>query len=408
MACRVVKFSIHLTEKRPTMPGSGTIIFSTSIPTKLSVLFALPLLALAAACQRGPAAPAGPAMQAMPVQVHIVQAQKIFDSSEYLAILKSRHSATINPQVEGQITRIFVKSGDRVKAGTPILQIDPVKQQATLGSQEASRAAQEANLRYAQTQLERERKLFEAGVVSKQEFDNAQTNHDAAVAQLKSLGEQVNQQQVELHYYRVAAPMAGIIGDIPVRQGDRVAVTTLLTTVDEPGSLEAYIYIPAERGKDVRVGLPVHLLDESGKPVSDARITFVSPEVDNDTQTILAKASIENPKGQLRVSQQMRAQVIWSDHLGPVVPVLSVSRINGRFFVFLATKDGANTVARQKGLTIGDTVGNDYVVLDGLKAGDHLIVSGTQFLQDGMPVAEQIQNATAAPATDNSANGGGR
>jgi RND family efflux transporter MFP subunit len=390
------------------MPGSGKRIPRISRPFKLALCFTLPLLTLAAACQKGPAGPAGPAMQAMPVQVHVVQAQTISDSSEYLAILKSRHSAVINPQVEGQITKIFVKSGDHVKAGTPILQIDPLKQQATLGSQQASHAAQEANLRYAQTQLERERKLFEAGVVSKQEFDNAQTAFDAAVAQLKSLGEQVNQQQVELHYYRVAAPMAGIIGDIPVREGDRVAVTTLLTTVDEPGSLEAYIYVPAERGKDIRVGLPVHLLDESGKTVSDARITFVSPEVDNDTQTVLAKASIENPKGQLRVSQQMRAQVVWSNHQGPVVPVLSVTRINGRFFVFLAVKDGAGTVARQKGLTIGDTVGNDYVVVDGLKPGDHLIVSGTQFLQDGMPVAEQIENAAAAPAPNAPEKGAGR
>ena len=390
------------------MPGSGTKIPSRSVRMKLALCFPLPLLALAAACQKGPASAAGPAMQAMPVQVQVVQAQKIADSSEYLAILKSRHSAVINPQVEGQITKIFVKSGDHVKAGTAILQIDPLKQQATVGSQEASRAAQEANLRYAQTQLERQRKLFEAGVVSKQEFDNAQTSRDAALAQLKSLGEQVNQQQVELHYYRVAAPMAGIIGDIPVREGDRVAVTTLLTTVDEPGTLEAYIYVPAERGKDVRIGLPVHLLDESGKPVSDAHITFVSPEVDNDTQTILAKASIENPKRQLRVSQQMRAQVVWSNHQGPVVPVLSVIRINGRFFVFLAVKEAAGTFARQKGLTIGDTVGNDYVVLDGLKPGDHLIVSGTQFLQDGMPVVEQIQNAATAPAADNSEKGTGR
>jgi RND family efflux transporter MFP subunit len=390
------------------MSGGGTRIPSNSVRLKLALCSTLSLLALAAACQKGPAGPAGPAMQAMPVQVHVVQAQKISDSSEYLAILKSRHSAAINPQVEGQITKIFVKSGDRVKAGAPILQIDPLKQQATLGSQEASRTAQEANLRYAQTQLERERKLFEAGVVSKQEFDNAQTNRDAAVAQLKSLGEQVNQQQVELHYYRVAAPMAGIIGDIPVREGDRVAVTTLLTTVDEPGTLEAYIYVPAERGKDIHLGLAVRLLDESGKPVSDARVTFVSPEVDNDTQTILAKASIENPKGQLRVSQQMRAQVVWSNHQGPVVPVLSVTRISGRFFVFLAVKDANGTFARQKGLTIGDTVGNDYVVLDGLKPGDHLIVSGSQFLQDGMPVAEQIQDATTAPAADKSEKGAGR
>ncbi len=76
---------------------------------------ALPLLGSASGCQKGPAASAGPAMQAMPVQVHVVQAQKIADSSEYLTILKSRHSAAINPQVEGQIIKIFVKSGDRVK-----------------------------------------------------------------------------------------------------------------------------------------------------------------------------------------------------------------------------------------------------------------------------------------------------
>ena len=385
------------------MPGSGwkNNFVSRSVPNWLVLGGLLAALGVAGGCGKTANNPAAAGPHAMPVQVHVVQSQQISDSSEYLAILKSRHSATINPQVEGQITKIFVKSGDHVKAGTPILQIDPLKQQATVSSQEASRAAQAANLRYAETQLERERKLYEAGVVSKQEFDNAQTAHDAAVAQLKSLSEQVSQQQVELHYYRVAAPMDGIVGDIPVRVGDRVAVTTLLTTVDEPGSLEAYIYVPAERGKDVRVGLPVHLVDEQGKAISDARITFVSPQVDPDTQTVLAKASIENLKGALRVSQQMRAQVVWSKHEGPVIPVLSVTRINGRFFAFVAVKEGSGTVARQKGLKVGDTVGNDYVVLDGLKPGDHLIVSGTQFLQDGMPVVEQVQAATtAAPAGD--------
>ena len=79
-------------------------------------------------------------------------------------------------------------------------------------------------------------------------------NYDAAEAQLKSLEEQVNQQQVELHYYKVAAPMDGIVGDIPVRIGDRVAVTTLLTTVDEPGALEVYIYVPADRAQRLEAG----------------------------------------------------------------------------------------------------------------------------------------------------------
>jgi multidrug efflux pump subunit AcrA (membrane-fusion protein) len=150
------------------------------------------------------------------------------------------------------------------------------------------------------------------------------------------------------------------------------------------------------------------LLDDSGKVISDAHITFVSPQVDTDTQTVLAKATIENAKDSLRVSQQVRAQVVWSKHEGPVVPVLSVSRLNGRFFAFVAVKDGGKTVARQQSLVLGDTVGNDYVVLQGLKPGDHLIVSGTQFLQDGMPVAEQIQSADTQQAPNAPEKGAGR
>jgi len=333
------------------------------------------------------------APQAMPVQVKIAQAQTVPETTEYLSILKSRHSANINPQVEGYITKIYVKSGDRVTVGTPLIQIDPLKQQAAVSGQEAARAAQEATVRYAEIQLDRERKLFAAGVVPKQDVDNAQTAYDAAVAQLKSLSEQVNQQQAELHYYRVAAPMSGVVGDIPVRTGDRVGVTTLVTTVDEPGPLEAYIYVPADRARNLKLGLVVHLTDEAGVKVADTRITFLSPQVDTETQTVLAKAMLENPRG-LRVAQQLRAQVVWSTHEGTVIPILAVTRISGQFFAFLAVKDANGSVARQKLLKVGDTLGNDYVVLDGIKPGDHIVTSGLQFLQDGMPVMEQVQQAS--------------
>jgi RND family efflux transporter MFP subunit len=340
-------------------------------------------------------APAGGAPPAMPVQVQIAQSVRIPETTEYLSILKSRHSAAINPQVEGQITKIFVKSGDRVTSGTPLLQIDPLKQEATVSSQEASRAAQEANRRLAQVSLERAKKLYEAGVISKQELDSSQSAYDSAEAQVKALDEQVRQQRVELRYYTVSAPMDGIVGDIPVRMGDRVTVSTLLTMLDEPGALEAYIYVPANRSKDLKLGLPVHLLDETGSALDETRITFVSPQVETDTQTVLAKAAVQNPKAKLRIAQQVRAQVTWGTHDGPVVPVLAVSRINGQFFVFVAVNEGKGTVARQKQLKLGDTIGNNYVVLDGLKPGEHLIVSGTQFLQDGFPVTEQIQGAAA-------------
>src|SRR5713101_5103730 len=147
-----------------------------------AVLLALTAGALAVGCQKSAADnPPGAGAPALPVQVRIAPSVKIPETTEYLSILKSRHSAAINPQEEGQITRIFVKSGDHVKEGTPLLQIDPMKQEATVSSQEASRAAQEANLRFAKVSLERAQKLFDAGVVSKQELDNAQTAYDAEI-----------------------------------------------------------------------------------------------------------------------------------------------------------------------------------------------------------------------------------
>jgi RND family efflux transporter MFP subunit len=332
--------------------------------------------------------PAGP--QAMPVQVQIVPSVRIPETTEYLSTLKSRSAAAINPQVEGQVVKIFVKSGDQVTPGEPLLQIDPLKQEATLSSQQASLAAQQANMRLAKVQLDRAQKLYAAGVISKQDFDNAQSAYDAAEAQVKALEQQVEQQSVELRYYKVSAPAEGIVGDIPVHVGDRVQVTTLLTTVDLPGALEAYIYVPADRAGSLKLGLPVRLLDENGNSVSDTSITFVSPQVETDTQTVLAKATVENPKARLRIAEQVRAQVTWNSHEGPVIPVLAVQRINGQSFVFVATKEGSGTVARQKLLKLGDTLGNDYAVLDGLKAGDHLITSGAQFLQDGVPIAEMM------------------
>lgn len=324
----------------------------------------------------------------MPVQVLEVQPQRIADTSEYLAILKSRHSANINPQVEGQVTRILVKSGDRVQAGDALLQIDPLKQEAMVNGQDAARAAQEANVRYARISLERAQKLFDAGVISKQDFDNAQTSYDAAVSQLKSLQEQVRQQTVELRYYRVSAPMDGIVGDIPVRVGDRVTVSTLLTTVNEPGALEAYIYVPGARAKELRLGLPVRLIDGQGSVQAETQLTFVSPQVDTETQAVLAKAVVRNAKANLRIAQQVRAQITWGNREGQVVPVLAVQRVNGQFFTFLAVKEGNTIVARQRLLKLGDIVGNDYPVLEGLKPGDHVILSGLQFLQDGAPVTE--------------------
>jgi RND family efflux transporter MFP subunit len=326
----------------------------------------------------------------MPVKVQEARATAVDDASEYVATLKSRDSAVIMPQVEGQITKILVHSGEAVASGAPLMEIDPLKQQATVNSQESSRVAQEASLSYAKQQYQRTQSLFAAGVVSRQELDQTKSAMDNAQAQLDSLGAQVREQEVQLHYYRVVAPWAGIVGDIPVHVGDRVAVTTQLTTVDKPGSLEVYLYVPIERSSQLKMNLPVQILDSEGKVLADSRVDFISPQVDNTTQTVLVKARIANSNDALRQSQFIHARIVWGTHQNPQVPILAVSRLGGQYFAFVAEpQNGGSYVARQKPLKIGQTVGNDYEVQEGLKPGDKVIISGTQFLLDGAPVIPQ-------------------
>jgi RND family efflux transporter MFP subunit len=345
------------------------------------------LAAAGAACSGGSAggaqaqAPAG-----IPVKVETAQLVSVNDTTDYVAALKSRDTAVIMPQVEGQITAIYVHSGSRVSAGTSLMQIDPAKQQATLKTQEDTLAAKQAELAWDQQEFERNSGLYEAKVISQQALDQSKTALDQAKAQLQALQAQVRQESVQLHYYRVTAPSSGIVGDIPVRVGDRVTTTTPLTTVDKPGSLEAYMYVPIERSSQLKPNLPVQIIDQSGAVIAESRINFISPQVDSTTQTVLAKAPITNSNDKLRNAQFIHARIVWGTLNRTVVPVLAVSRLGGQYFAFVAEQQDGKTVAHQKPLRVGEMTGNNYVVLEGIKPGDKIIVSGTQFLIDGAPV----------------------
>jgi multidrug efflux pump subunit AcrA (membrane-fusion protein) len=117
----------------------------------------------------------------------------------------------------------------------------------------------------------------------------------------------------------------------------------------------------------------------------------VSPRVDDQTQSVLVKGMIANANARLRAAQNVRARIIWKTSDGLVVPVTAVVRVNGAFFAFVAeTANGALT-ARQRAITVGPIVGNDYAVLDGIKAGDRVVTSGAQKLADGAPVSAAAQ-----------------
>src|SRR6202020_2537912 len=156
----------------------------------------------------------------------------------------SRRSATINPQVDGNLVRIYVHSGDLVHACQILMEIDPAKQEATVASSHATEQQKLAVFQYNQIEVERQRKLFEQGVSSRDALDQAEQAYKNSQADYESAGATTQSQRKQLGYYHVAAPFDGIVGDVPVHLGDYVSGTTVLTTVDENRDLEAYIFIP--------------------------------------------------------------------------------------------------------------------------------------------------------------------
>jgi RND family efflux transporter MFP subunit len=337
-------------------------------------------------------------MPAMGVEVVTLATRPVEEVTEYIGTVKSRRSTTIQPQVEGFLTRIVARSGDRVRQGAVLMEIDAGRQEATVATLEAQRAAREADLAYWKQQTDRLRTLLDAGAVSQQEYDQAAATLRGGEAQLSAIDQQIREQRVELGYHRVVAPAAGVVGDIPVRLGDRVTQSTVLTTIDDNQGLEVYLQVPVQQVPSLALGLPVRIVDDRGQEIVATKVTFVAPSVDPQTQTVLAKAALARP-GDFRTDQFVRARVVWRSSPGLTIPVVAVSRVNGRFFAFLAEPgDGGATFARQRPIELGPLTGNDYVVEKGLSAGDRLIVSGVQKIGDGVPVTATPAGSTPAAA----------
>jgi len=378
--------------------------------------------------------PAAAQPQGVGVKLAPVEAATIDESSEYIASLESRRSVTLQPRIQGQISRIFVTAGDEVKAGTPIIQVDPREQQAavssvsaavaaaqaelessraTLKSLEAQRQSNLSDVKLNQQEYERYSSLATQGAVSQQTRDQYRNRLDAARSSLSAINAQiqaqqaavsqaeksllqaqanVQSQQVQLQYYQISAPFAGTVGNIPVKVGDFVNTSTQLTNITQNRPLEVNISVPIERAPQLRPGMPVQLLDGQGQSVGTSKIFFIAPNTANATQSVLIKSLFDNAMGQLRADQYVRAKVIWNRRPGVLIPTTAVTRLGGESFVYVAeappakSTQGPQLVARQKPVKLGDIRGNNYQVLEGLKPGERIVVSGILNLQDGVPI----------------------
>lgn len=364
----------------------------------------------------------------VPVESMVLQATPVSQSGIYQATLISRYSVALQPQVSGQIANIYVNAGDRVKTGQLLMVIDKRKQEATLNSSHSDAASAKANISQAKSMLytyqvqrealqsnftlnkklyDRYTYLYSKKTVSKQDLEKYTDGYNKAKSDLEANSAQIQaqkaaieaaqsnynkanysikEQEVQLQYYKIVAPYSGIVGDIPVKVGSYVTGSTPLLSITQNDSLEINIGLPVEKVFEIRTGLPVEVLDNTGSVVGKAKISFVSPSVDTNTQTVLVKAVIQNTKGILKADQSVKVRVIYSQSPGIIVPINSISHFGGQDFAFLVNKKGNKSFVKQVPVKLGEIQNNKYIVTSGLKDNDEIVSEGIQKLMDGAPI----------------------
>lgn len=223
-----------------------------------------------------------------------------------------------------------------------------------------------------------------------------------ARSQVQAAAAQVRLAKAQQEHTEIIAPLTGTVGDIPVKVGELVSQGDELTTINRNTSLELNLSVPFDKADKLRLGLPVKILDAGGKPAASGKVSFISPNIDINTQNILAKARFTNRKNQILNRLNVKAQVIWDEFSGIVIPTEAVSRMGGQTFVFVAQEQAATQAgmptmrAQQKPVKLGAIQGNDYQVIEGLEDGEKIVISGIMNLSNGAPI--RPLNADISPA----------
>jgi multidrug efflux pump subunit AcrA (membrane-fusion protein) len=270
-----------------------------------------------------------------------------------------------------------------------------------LSQLEAARRSSIGELTAAAEQARQKLRLLENGS-RPEEIAQARANAAAASASIKLTESKLDKTQIR-------APISGIVGNIPLKLGSYLEAGDSITAITENDTLELNLSIPLEKLTQLRVGLPVEILDNQNQAIAEGKISFISPNATSDSQLVLAKADFANVRNALLNQQFIQARIIWDRRPGLVVPASAISRIGAASFVFVAKPAGvaqksaarkppselpstgkANSppalVVEQRQVTLGSMQGNNYQVLSGLKAGEKIVTAGILQLRDGAPI----------------------
>ena len=375
---------------------------------KLIHIIALALLALLYACSGNNAA--APAPQAANLPVFSVVAVDAVTYQEYPVTVEGRTNVEIRPQVDGYLDKVFVDEGAFVKAGSPIFKINESKYRELLNNATGSLNGAEAALINAKLEVEKLTPLVENKVVSDYQLKSAKASLKIAEANKRQADAAVASARINLGYTLITAPTDGYITRLPKKQGSLVSAADpiALTTLSDIGEVHVYFSLGesdfinfrdkytgntiADKIKNLpplEMVLPNNTVYEQ-----KGKIDMVDGQFDRTTGAITLRASFPNAKGLLRSGNTGKIRLGLPHAKALLIPQSATIELQDKIFVF--TVDKNNKVARTPVIVSGKS-GTDYLVQEGLKAGDRIVFKGFENLQDGaVIVPEKIKGELAA------------
>lgn len=335
---------------------------------------------------------------------------------EFVGQAQSSHQVEIRARVNGFLDKRTYVEGTLVHKSDVMFKMDPKPFQTQLDAAQGELAQQQARLRTAQANLARVKPLVEQDALSQKDLDDATGQEQTAAAAVESAKANVQQAKLNLGYTTITTPVTGLSSYARVQDGAYVNQSnSLLTYVAQIDPIWVNFSLSendvlkyrgeAGRGQLVKpkegaYEVEVELGDGSIFP-KRGRITFADAEYNQQTGTFLVRATLPNPGGVLRPGQFVRVHVLGA--LRPkaiLVPQRAVQQGAKGHFIWVVDKEGK---AEPRPVVVGDWMGNDWFITQGLVAGDQVVVDGGLSLKPGEPVMVMVQASTVKPAPDGSA-----
>jgi membrane fusion protein, multidrug efflux system len=373
-------------------------------------LFSLTIFALLGLSACGEQGPGGPPRGPVPVTVVTLAPQPVTVSRELPGRTRASVVAEVRPQVTGIVNEVLFEEGGTVEAGQPLYQLDDATYRADVDSARAALARARATLEADQQRAARIKDLEQRGLVSAQDHDNAVAALREAEADVDVAQAALDSARVRLGYARIVSPIAGQVGRSAVTRGALVTtnqsdalasvqqIDPLYVDLAQSSSelLELRREFEAGRLESAR-DLPVILLLEDGSEHSETgRLAFSEVTVDPGTGRFILRVVVPNPGQRLMPGMFVRARVGGGTRQDALlVPQQAVQRDpRGGTSVLLA---GADDKVELRQVTVSRTIGDAWLVEDGLAAGDRVIVEGLQKVRPGAEVAPAERPAEMAP-----------